>query len=82
MKTVDLSAETPTLNELLQLAENESVILRTPQGREFVIAEVEDFDQEIAQTLKNGELMRLLDERSKEPGVHSLKQVREKLNLE
>ena len=82
MKTVDLSAETPSLNELLQLAEIESVILRTAKGREFVIAQVDELDREIAQVLKNDDLMRLLAERSKEPGVHSLKQVQARLNLE
>ena len=52
MKIVDLSAENPTLDQLLRLAKNESVILRTPRGREFVIAKVEDFDQEIARVIK------------------------------
>jgi hypothetical protein len=39
MKAIDLSSAAPTLTEVLELAENENVIVRTPEGREFVVAE-------------------------------------------
>ena len=82
MKTIDLSAEAPTLAELLRLAGEGSVILRTPQGREFVLAELEDLDAEVAQVLKNAELVQLLDERSRESKTHTLDQVRKELQLD
>jgi hypothetical protein len=79
MKAIDLSAAAPTLAELLQLAGNENIILRTPEGREFVLAEIDDFAQEVALTRENEALMQLLAERSSEPTRYTLDQVRQQL---
>jgi hypothetical protein len=81
MRTVDLSSTTPTVNELLELADEDLLIIKAPSGREFVLAEVEDFEDEIARTRKNAELMALLDERSRETVTYTLEQVRERLKL-
>jgi len=81
MKTLDLSATTPTVNELLDLAGEDLIIIKAPGGREFVLAEVEDFEDEIARTRQNAELMALLDERSRETVTYTLEQVRERLKL-
>ena len=66
MKTIDLSEETPTLRELLEIASDENILLRTPEGREFVFAEVEDFDKEVELVRQHEELMQFLNERSQE----------------
>ncbi len=79
MKTIDLTTETLTLTKLLQLAGEENVILRTPEGRAFVLAEIDDFADEVARTARNGALMELLDERSKESAAYSLSEARRKL---
>ncbi|MBI3797070.1 MAG: hypothetical protein HY268_08895, partial [Deltaproteobacteria bacterium] len=50
MKTVDLSSTTPTVNELLDFAGEGLILIKTPSGREFVLAEVEDFEDEIRRT--------------------------------
>ena len=50
MKAIDLSSAAPTLTEILELAGNENVIVRTPEGREFVVAEIDDFEKEVAAT--------------------------------
>jgi len=81
MKTLDLSSTTPTVNELLDLAGEDLIIIKAPGGREFVLAEVEDFEDEIARTRQNAELMALLDERSRETVTYTLEQVRERLKL-
>jgi hypothetical protein len=47
MRTIEVSAEMLGVSELLELAGEESIRLRTPEGREFVLAEVEDFDREV-----------------------------------
>ena len=80
MKAIDLSSAAPTLAELLQLAGDENVILRTPEGREFVLAEIDDFAHEVALTRDNEALMQLLRERSSERARYSLNQVREQLD--
>jgi len=47
----------------------------------FVFAEVDDFDREIQLTRENKDLMRFLDERSKETKTRTIAQVRERLGL-
>jgi hypothetical protein len=79
MKAIDLSTCSPALPEILQLASEENVILKTADGRQFVIAEIDDFAEEVRLTRQNEALMRLLDERSKERTTLSLKEVREQL---
>ena len=76
MKTITLPRISASLRKLLKLAEEEHVILQTPEGQEFVLAEIDDFAEEVKKVRHNKALMRLLEERSKEPGKHSLEQVR------
>jgi len=79
MKAIDVSPSAPTLREVLDLAGEDNVILRTPDGRQFLLAEIDDFAYEIAKQVKNGALMQLLAERSKDTTRIPLSQVREGL---
>ena len=56
------------------------VLLKTSDGRRFVLAEVDDFDQEITLAGQNQALMEFLAQRSREVSTYSLGQVRERLN--
>ncbi len=66
---------------LLDQARQENLILRTPDGAEFVLAELDEFDREIALTRQNEELMHLLEQRAQQPQVIGLAEVRELLGL-
>ena len=81
MKIVELTTIAPALAELLELASEDTLILKTSEGREFVLAEVDDFDTEIDLVRQNEELMTLLAERSREKKTYTLQQVREQLGL-
>lgn len=81
MKAIDLSRTSPSLAEILRLASEENLVLTTAEGRQFVLAEIDDFDEEVVRTRKNKKLMALLNDRSREAGSHSLEQVASKLNL-
>src|SRR5215470_2224426 len=81
VKIVALTTIAPALAELLDLASEDTLILKTAAGREFVLAEVDDLDTEIAQVRQNEELMALLAERSREKKTYTLQQVREQLGL-
>ena len=81
MKIVELTTIAPPVAELLDLASEDTLILKTAEGREFVLAEVDDLDTEIAQVRQNEELMALLAERSREKKTYTLQQVREQLGL-
>ena len=82
MKVIDLSASRPTLAKLLELAGEENIVLKTPEGREFFLAEMDDFSGEISRTRQNKELMQLLDDRSRETATFTLSEVREDLAKE
>jgi hypothetical protein len=82
MRTVDLSTEMQSLQDLLELAGQENLILSTPDGREFVLAELNDFDKEVDLGRQNQELMEFLDQRSREAKTYTLRQVRKSLGLQ
>ena len=82
MKTIDLSEIVPTLMDILSQADEDTIILKTPEGREFVLAAVDNFAQEVALVGQNEELMQFLAQRSKEAKRYTLSQVREQLNAE
>jgi hypothetical protein len=64
MKTIDLAAGMPSLREVLDLARQGNVILRRPDGAEYILADVDEFPREVALARQNEELMAFLDERS------------------
>src|SRR6266849_1244381 len=76
-KTVDLSSQILTLDALLELASEENILVRTVEGREYLLAEVEDLDSEVELIRRNQELMEFLDQRSRETKTYTLAQVRE-----
>lgn len=82
MKTIELLSEAaPSLKELLELADQESLLLKTPDGREFILSEVDGLSQEVEQIRNNPELMKFLAQRSQEKKF-SLEQVKQKLGLQ
>jgi hypothetical protein len=82
MKTIDLTTQSPSVRELLDLASGGNLILRTSDGKEFVLAEVDDFEREIALVRQQPELMELLDRRSNPRSTLTLDQVRPELGLD
>ena len=76
MKTIAVSSRAKTVNALLKQAVEENLILRTEDGREFVLAQIDNFDREIELTQQNKELMRLLDQRGRERATVSLQEAR------
>jgi hypothetical protein len=80
MKVIDLSGASPTLAEVLELAREDNVIPRTKEGRQYLLAEIDDSAEEVARAGQNAELMRLLDERSRETTRFSFSEVRERIH--
>ena len=81
MKTITVSTRAKALNALLKRAQRGGLILRSPEGREFVLAEIDDFNREIELTRKNKKLMKLLDERGRQTKTYTAAEVRAKLGL-
>jgi len=82
MKTIAVSTRAKTLNTLLKRAQRGGLILRSPEGREFILAEIDDFNREIELTRKNDKLMKLLDERGKQTKTIGLAEVKAQLGIE
>jgi len=81
MKTIKVSRQEKALQALLKRASQENLILRAPDGREFIIAEIDDFDREIQLQRQNKEFMRFLDERGREKATISAEEARRRLGI-
>lgn len=82
MKTIHLAAQPLSLEELLKLAGEEGLILRTENGKEFLLAEVNDLEEEVALIRQQPELLEYLEQRSLPSKTHSLSDVRKMLGLD
>jgi len=89
MRTIELTTIAQPVEELLDLAAAEGVLLRLPNGKVFLLTAVtdaaegeDDFADEVARTRQNAALMQLLRERSQEQTRYSAQQVRERLGLD
>ncbi len=81
MKTIEVSQIRGGLDEVLNLAGEENVVLTTSDGRQFVIAEIDDFESEVRLVRENRELMEFLRERSAPGKTYTLDEVAKELNL-
>ncbi len=81
MKTITVSRRARTLKTLLQKARRENLILKAPEGDEFILAEIDDFGREIGLARQNKELMKLLETRAKRRKLISLEETKARLGL-
>ena len=82
MRTVNVSAKEKTINSLLKKAQKGGLILRSPEGQEFILAEIRDFSREIELTRQNKALMRLLDARGKQTKTVKTAGLKKQLGLD
>ena len=81
MKMIEVPRRSKQLSQLLAKAQRENLILRSPTGAEFILAEINDFDREIQLQRQNSQLMKLLDRRGRQPATRSTSEVRKRLRL-
>ena len=81
MKVVELSKAQPSLDDMMNLAKQELVVLRQPDGSVFALSHVDDFAVEVELLKNNPEFMALLKQRAKEKSVVSLEDLRSELAL-
>ncbi len=79
MKTVEVNSRSQVLNGLLRQARKQNLVLRAPDGREFVLAEIDDFCREIELTRENKKLMAFLDRRGREKATISFAEAKRRL---
>ena len=81
MKTISVPAQSAEVNALLAQARQEDVLVRTADGTQFMLTVIDDFDEEVAQTRRNVQLMALLEERAKQAKTVPLNEVKRQLGL-
>ncbi len=81
MKTITVSRRARSVHALLRRARRENVILRSPGGGEFILAEVDDFNREIELARQNRRLMKFLDARARQTKTVSLEDTKTLLGL-
>jgi hypothetical protein len=81
MRTVNIDKQDRALNALLKRARNENLILRSSEGNEFILAEIDDFNREIQLTRQNKSLMRLLSTRARQKTTISLAETKKRLGI-
>ena len=82
MKTVNIPTQATTVTTLLKKAQRGGLILRSPEGQEFILAEIDDFNREIELTRHNKSLMKLLDARGKQTKTVKAADVKKQLGLD
>jgi hypothetical protein len=81
MKTITVSKNARSIMDLLKQACRENLIIRSPDGLEFVLAEIDDFDREIELTRQNKELMKFLDLRARQGKTIPIEEVKRELGI-
>ena len=79
MKTIELSQQHPTVEELLAMAANETLLIRSLGGGEFVLGSADDLGDEASILGRSPEFMSLIEERRKEPGSIPLSEIKARL---
>jgi hypothetical protein len=82
MKTIDLEKEQLDLKTLIELASHEPVLLVTAQGKEFCLAQADNFEQEVESLRRSQAFQRFLDERSKSNKRISLDELEAEIDQE
>ena len=81
MRTIHIEEASAEMRTLLEQAREEDLIVRLPDGSEFLVVAVDEFDDEIARTRQNPRLMALLEERARQSELITLGEVRRELGL-
>jgi PHD/YefM family antitoxin component YafN of YafNO toxin-antitoxin module len=82
MKTVSLQDEPLDLDALINMASKEPILLLTVDGKEFVLAEADDFEQEVETLRRSQAFQRFLDERSRSGSRIALEEIEAEIEQE
>ncbi len=82
MKTVKLEDEKLGLEEVINIARKEPVLVLTPDGKEFLISEADDFEKEVEALRGSPAFQKFLDERLRGKGTFPLEEVEKEIEKE
>ena len=81
MTKLDVRQTPVSVDELLQMASDDTVLVVNRDGNEFVVEAADAIDREVAQLAASEKFMSFLDKRSQEPGSVSLEEIEQRLGL-
>ncbi len=81
MKTIELTEHHLTIEDLFEIAADETIILHQSGKRGFVVSPIDDFALEVELLQNNKEFMAYLDEISKEKASITLEDVEKRLGF-
>lgn len=81
MKTIELAQSNLTIIELMELAQEDTLILKKSDGTEFVLSVIDDFATEVEALRQNEEFMEFLAQRSRSTKRLSLEEARKRLGI-
>ena len=82
MTKVDVRQRPVSVDELLQLASDDAVLVVSRDGHEFVVEAADAFDREVARLAESKNFMSFLAERSQESGSVPLEEIEQRLGAE
>ena len=82
MTRLDVRQQPLSVDELLQLASDDAVLVVNRDGNEFLVEAADAFDREAAQLAGSEKFMLFLAERGKEPGTVLLEEIERCLRAE
>ncbi|MCH8040502.1 MAG: hypothetical protein IH977_09170 [Nitrospinae bacterium] len=82
MKTVKLEDEKLGLEEVINIARKEPVLVLTPDGKEFLISEADDFEKEVEALRGSLTFQKFLDERLRGKDTFPLEEVEKEIEKE
>ena len=69
MKSVELLNSNLSIEQLLEFAHIENVLIKGQNGEEFILAAIDDFEAEVEGLRYNDEFIAFLDARATEPKI-------------
>jgi hypothetical protein len=81
VKVIELADAQPTLNQVMELAKEDIVVLRESDGAVYAVSQVDDFDVEVEQLRNQPDFMAFLRELSRDKAVISLQDLRKELSV-
>jgi len=79
VKTIDLSSTSVSVAELLDLARNDSLLVKTERGDSFVVSPTDEFATEVELLRRNHTFMTMLDKFKEEKDLIPLDRVEKEL---
>ena len=79
MTRVDLREKELAVQDLLRLAESDSVLIIANNGHGYTLEEADDFEKEVAMLGGSRKFMSFLEERGKEEGTVALEDIETRL---